>query len=102
MKLNENQELYMKTLSPIDQAIYTFSLISLKTHDTEERDCLIKIAGVCEACSDLSDPLVEAGRLLALMLVSEVELSTMNYRNSVIAAIELLEQIKENERIASN
>ena len=91
MKLNENQELYMSSLSPIDKAIYTFSLLALKTQILEERDCLIKIAKACEACTESETPLVEAVRSLAFMLAS-----------SILSAIDVIEKIKENETASMN
>lgn len=99
MKLNENQELYMSSLSPIDKAIYTFSLLALKTQILEERDCLIKIAKACEACTESETPLVEAVRSLAFMLSDALSL---NDRNSILAAIDVIERIKENETASMN
>ena len=100
MKLNENQELYMSSLSPIDKAIYTFSLLALKTQILEERDCLIKIAKACEACTESETPLVEAVRSLAFMLASET--LSLDDKSSILSAIDVIEKIKENETASMN
>ena len=94
------QKTYMKRLSPIQKAIFTFNLLAVECKDVEERNVLMKIAKVCENASESEEPLLQAGRNLSLMLA--IEDLTIDGKSSVLSAIEVLERIKENYIVKNN
>lgn len=94
MNLNGLQKAYMRKLKPIQKAIYTFSLIGLQSKDPLEKKLLMKIAQVCEEASESDEPLLQAGKNLSLMLVTD-NLS-IEEKSSVLSAIDVLEKIREN------
>jgi hypothetical protein len=96
MNLTPLQKAYMKKLTPIEKAQFTFDLLATESKDP----FLYKISQVCKESKNLENPLVEAGRTLSFMLASE-EL-TLDQKSSILSAIDVLERIREKDLAEKN
>jgi len=98
-KLNGLQRSYMKNLTPIEKAIYTFSLVGLEIKEQEGKEVMVRIINICEKSKDKKDPLMHASDLLSLMLLKE---NSIDAKSSILSAINVLGVIREKLQAESN
>jgi hypothetical protein len=100
MNLTGLQKTYMRKLEPIKKASFLFNLLALEAKDPAEKELLKKIVTVCIAAEDLTDPLLQVGKNLSLMLATED--LTLDLKSSLLSAIGVLEKLREEDIASKN
>lgn len=94
MKLTGLQRAFIKTMDPIEKAIFTFSLLKKEIPEENTKQILKRIIEICECAKWFDSPMDKAKKNLLLIL--ETEEFSIQDRNSLLSSIDLLEKIKNN------